>query len=286
MEVAGANAHYAFGSAVAVDIPVAAWLNLGRQAARHLFMILCESSFEAEHACPILRQGKPGWSALRVTVLILCLDFFTFVPAEASIYLNANFDDLTEGSEGSSFSDGGISFSDINERIPDFTGGTFDIQATTASLPGFSPPNYLTFDGFAPGPAAYSFGRFGSATIGFAGIGSFASMDIFGFGTSSSNTLTLEGLSGGNVVESDTVTFYSTSQGVVYRPLSISGTFDSLQLTAAGPDNNGTDFFGMDNVNITIVPEPPVGGLVCGALAGVILRHSGFRVRRNQKALP
>jgi len=202
--------------------------------------------------------------------------------------LTANFDDLTEGSEGQSFSDGGISFSDIDERIPNQPGGTFTIQATTANLPGFSPPNYLTFEGFVPGPADtnYSFGRFGSADIGFSGIGSFASMDIFGFGTLSTNTLTLEALLGGSVVDTDTTTFYSSSVGVVYRPLTVSGTFDSLQLVAAGPDNNGTDFFGIDDVNITIVPEPSASGLLGCGLAGIIVRFLRFKARKYHKALP
>ncbi|MGD0252703.1 MAG: hypothetical protein ABSC01_08395 [Verrucomicrobiota bacterium] len=210
--------------------------------------------------------------------------FFNCVPAQASIYLTANFDDLTEGSEGSSFSDGGISFSDIDERILNSTVNTFDIQATTANLPGFSPPNYLTFEGFVPGDTdSFGFGRFGSANIGFSGIGSFASMDIFGFGTSSANTLTLEALLGGNVVDTDTVTFYSSSSGVVYRPLTVSGTFDSLQLVAVGPDNNGTDFFGMDNVNITIVPEPSASALLCCGLAGIIFRFLGFRAENIKR---
>jgi len=214
----------------------------------------------------------------------MSLCFFSFAAAQASIYLTANFDDLTEGSEGSSFSDGGISFSNIDERILGPTFYTFDIQATTANLPGFSPPNYLTFVGYTPGDTSgYSFGRFGSATIGFPGIASFASMDIFGFGTSSLNTLTLEAMLGDNVVDSDTVTFYSTNPGgVVYLPLSVSGIFDSLELVAAGSDNNGTDFFGMDNVNITVVPEPSVNGLVCCVLAGVIFRHFGSGVQRRR----
>ena len=205
-------------------------------------------------------------------MMSLCI--LSVVGAQASIYLTANFDDLLEGSLGDSFSDGGISFANLDERITGPTLNTFDIQATTANLPGFSPPNYLTFVGYVPGnTSAFSFGRFGSASISFSGIASSASMDIFGFGGSSLNTLTLEALLEGNVVDSDTITFYSTHPGeVVYRPLSVSGTFDSLKLVAAGPDNEGADLFGMDNVNITVVPEPTLNGLVCCVLAGIILR--------------
>jgi hypothetical protein len=215
----------------------------------------------------------------------MSLCFFSVAMAQSSFYLTANFDDLNEGSLGSSFSDGGIRFSNLDERIPGPSGDAFTIQTTTANLPRFSPPNYLTFGGFVPGDTTnFSFGRFGSANIDFPGMGSFASMNLIAFGTSSTNTLTLEGFLGGNVVASDTITFNGAGWDVVGRTISISGMFDSKRLVAAGPDNNGTDFFGVDNVFITIVPEPPVNSFVCYALAVVILRHFGFRARRNQKA--
>ena len=201
------------------------------------------------------------------------------------MHLDANFDDLNESSLGSSFSDDGIIFSNLDERIPGPSVNTFTIQATTANLPGFSPPNYLTFEGFVPGDTSgFGFGIFGSADIDFSGIGSFASMSVMAFGTSSRNTVTLEGLMDGSVVASDTITFYSTSPDVVGQTLSIAGIFDSMQLVAAGPDNNGVVDMGVDNVDITIVPEPPVSSFVCCALAVVILRHFSFRARRNQKA--
>jgi hypothetical protein len=221
--------------------------------------------------------------ALKFVTRFCLLSLFSFTSAQASIYLTANFDDLTEGFQGDSFSDGGILFSNLDERFQNEPAyGVFAIQATTADLPGFSPPNYLTFEGFGQGDTAgYSFGRFGSANIGFSGIASFASMDIFGFATTSMNTLTLDAMLGSSVVESDTVTFYSANpSGVVYLPMSVSGTFDSLQLVAAGSDNNGTDFFGMDNVNITIVPEEPVGVLVCCGLIGLFAFQCAKRTRR------
>ncbi len=205
--------------------------------------------------------------------------FFNFGPARASIYLTANFDDLTEGGEGSSFSDGGISFSNIDERIPGSPGGNFAIEATSATLPGFSAPNYLTFEGYSGGLLGYSFGRFGSADIGFSGIGTAASMDIFGFGTSSANTLTLEALLGGNVVDTDTITFYGSPSDVLYRPLAVSGTFDSLQLVAAGTYDLGTAFFGIDNVRIAIVPEPSAIALLGCGLAGIASRFSRFKAK-------
>ena len=199
--------------------------------------------------------------------------------------MTANFDDLGEGTEGSSFSDGGITFSGIDERIPDTPGGTFDIEATTATLPGFSAPNYLTFEGYVPGlDSGYSFGRFGSADIGFSGIAISATMDIFGFENPSTNTLTLEALLAGTVVDTDTVTFYDSLYGVVYRPLAVSGTFDSLQLVSAGTYELGTSFFGIDNVRITIVPEPAAAALLGCGLTGIAFRRLLFR-RTTSKGL-
>src|ERR1017187_3331114 len=150
----------------------------------------------------------------------MSLCFFSVAMAQSSFYLTANFDDLNEGSLGSSFSDGGIRFSNLDERIPGPSGDAFTIQTTTANLPRFSPPNYLTFGGFVPGDTTnFSFGRFGSANIDFPGMGS--------FGSSSTNTPTREGLLGGNVVASAAITFTGPGWAVVGRTISISGMFDT-----------------------------------------------------------
>ena len=199
-----------------------------------------------------------------------CLMILCGIGTAAGQILTANFDTLHEGSLGNSFSYGGISFYGLDERIPDTPGGTFTIEATTASLPGFSPPDYLTTEGYVPGNG-YSFGRFGSANIGFTGTGSFASLNVFGFNTTSMNTLTLEALAGGVVVSSDVMTFHGTSPGlIVSQMLTVSGQFDTLRLVGAGPDNNGTDFFGIDNVAITLVPEPNASTLLGYGFAGLL----------------
>jgi hypothetical protein len=215
----------------------------------------------SERESLILHLGRNHRSQrLQIVLFILCI-CFTFIPAQASSYLFANFDDLPESSLGHSFSDGGIGFSSLDQRLPGRTiVGNFGIVATTAILPGFSEPNFLTFGTFGVGISdGYAFGRFGSADINFQGTGTSASMDIFGSSNLSSNTLTLEAILGGNIVASDTVNFYGSSSATpVFRPLSISGIFDSLRLVASGPDENGTVIFGMDNVSITVVPEPPV----------------------------
>lgn len=196
--------------------------------------------------------------------------------AESPITLAANFDDLTEGIPGTSFSDGGIGFSNLDQGVPN---GVFAIQAATNTIPGFSPPNYLTFGAFATG-GALSFGRLRSMSIGLSGIGSFASLDVFGPSfMQESNTLTLEATLNGNVVNSDTVTLNGPIAGeLVYETLSISGIFDSLELVAAGPAENGTVFIGMDNVTITVTPEQPAGRLIGCGLIGLFLAR--WRRRR------
>ena len=92
--------------------------------------------------------------------------------------LVASFDDLLAGSAGTSFTDGGITFSNLDQRA--FGGaGSFGIVSTTQVLTGLTPPNYLTFGIFSTG-AQTTFGRLGSADILFSGQASSASMDAFG----------------------------------------------------------------------------------------------------------
>ncbi len=191
--------------------------------------------------------------------------------------LVANFDDLTEGGYGSVISDGGITFSNLDERISNGH-SSFAIEMTTSNLLGFSLPNYLTFEGYSPGPG-YSLNRFGSMTIGFSGLASAASLDVIGnslFGATTSggleNTLTLEAFRSGILVAtSQSVGFDNPDQSVIGFHLSVSGVFDSLQLVSAGPVDAGENFIGIDNVEITPVPEPDAGMLAGLSFAGMAL---------------
>jgi len=208
--------------------------------------------------------------ALNVIVLISCLFSTGLVSARAQVVLTANFDNLYEGSVGHSFVNGGITFANLDQRILGANPpGNFIIETTTTNLPGFTLPNYLSFGGYTPGPA-YSFGRFGSADIDFDGTATAATMDIVALVSSSGNILMLEGMSGGSVVASNFMSFQSSAAGMVFRSLSISGTFDSLRLVAMGPNDDGAVLFGMDNVRVTLVPEPAAGTVLlmgCGTLA-------------------
>ncbi len=195
-----------------------------------------------------------------------------------AIPLTATFDSFSEGDTSVTFTDGGITFSDLDERIgtvPD----SFSIESTDSSLfgPSFSPPNYLTTEGFAPG-SGFSFGRFGSARITPQIEGTVASLDIFSF-SGSPNILTVEALLNGTLVASDFITF-DFGSGVLSQALTISSVqFDELKLVASGSQDDGVIFIGIDNVSITPVPEPTTIALLGIGLAGL----AGVGVRRKWK---
>jgi hypothetical protein len=207
--------------------------------------------------------------------LLACL---AVVQVQGQTTLTANFDSFANNFSANVLTDGGIMFSNLDCRA--LGGDVFVIQATTASLPGFSHPNYLTFDDNVSSPdgGAYGFFRFGSADIGFGSAGSAASVGILGNTSPSLNTLTLQALLGGSVISTDTMSF-SGSPGVIYRTLNVSGSFDRLRLVAGGADNSGTVFMGIDNVMIAVVPEPGSGLLLCCGIA--VFRCAYLRIRRE-----
>jgi hypothetical protein len=191
----------------------------------------------------------------------------------------ATFDNLPEGTAGTTLTDGGITFFDLDQRLADVI-PSFAIESATPELfnSSFSAPNYLSFGGFAE-DEEFSFGRFGSTRITTGSTGTAASLDLFSLLFSpSSNVLTLEALSGETVVSSTSVALSEFEpigeNGLVRQTLAIADvTFDQLRLTATGPDDNGIAFLGIDNVRIeetASVPEPvsAVGILAIGTLLG------------------
>lgn len=229
-----------------------------------------KSSLAAAEAFPVCRPAR-RWLLTLMWVLCSC----TAAIAAGPPTLVANFDDMTEGAGGAIFSDGGITFSNLDRRLSG-GGNVFAIEMTTNSLPGMSLPNYMTFGGYSSGPGS-SFGRFGSMSIGFSGLASAASMNIFGQPPPGpdQNTLTLEAFNAGTMVDSQSVVF----SGPMSFELSVSGVFDSLQLVSAGATQAGTSFFGVDNVQITAVPEPGafmllgigIGGLIIAVSRGLVM---------------
>ena len=174
--------------------------------------------------------------------------------------LIADFDDLPVGSLGNSpFTDGGITFSNLDTRGGFYN--RFSIQLVSAGS-GFSAPNCLGFGQPNSNP-----GRFGSMDISFSGEATTVSLDVFA--TMSlpgwENLLTLQGLNGGGVVDSQTVlvSYWTPFDG----QLRIFGNYDSVRLIASGEYSQGTVMLELDNVTLTVIPEPQTVCLLCVGLA-------------------
>ncbi|MCC6677017.1 MAG: hypothetical protein IT436_07730 [Phycisphaerales bacterium] len=171
--------------------------------------------------------------------------------AHASI---ATFDALGEGALDISFSTGGITFFDLDDRAG---GGpvTFAIERADGTLPGpgFSPPNALGFGGWAPGPDA-AFGQCGSFWFSSGTVQNFASVDVFEWRSYAGNTISLDAFLGGVMVNSMSIVL--PGDGLLnHWYLSVSGVpFDTLRVNGSGPTDRGV-FFGLVD-NVVIVPEP------------------------------
>ena len=142
----------------------------------------------------------------------------------------ATFDGFSEGSIGYEFTDGGITFFDLDNGISAI-GNAFIIEQADETLSGpfFSPPNGLTAVGYSPGPT----GGYGAVKELFMTTGAdadSASIEVFAMGTSSSvNTITLEAIKDSAVVDSDSILVSDFVDGHV--TLAVAGTvFDTLRL--------------------------------------------------------
>ena len=198
----------------------------------------------------------------------------------AATTYTATFDDLSEGSMGMSFSDGGLTFSSLDMREPGVSAYPFVIDQANGTLSSpFSSPNALGFGGYGLG-APGSFDRFGSAWIDFSGVGSSASLNVFSLYTPggddiSKNTVSLEAWNGSTMVGSVSTSF-TTQSGIQSHSLVLSGIspFDRLELYSSGPVDDGVSFLLVDNVAVTVVPEPKgLSVLALGLVAGVSLRR-------------
>lgn len=195
----------------------------------------------------------------------------------------ATFDSFSEGFSGTTITDGGITFFDLDERLsPEQIPYTFSIEGTTASQLGssFSAPNYLTTEGFVPGPDP-SFGRFGSARITTGKVEQAASLELFSQQpfSPSDNILTLEASLDGNLVASKSAALTDFevvgTSPLLHKTLAVSGVaFDELRLVASGPDDDGVAFIGIDNVSVVPEPTSTLGVLAFAALgAGSLLNR-------------
>ena len=186
------------------------------------------------------------WTAFGGRDNVLASEPYSFV---------ASFDHFQENYNTTRLTDGGITLSDLDRYLGSGFPEPFAVESVgpVNNLgPLFTFPNFLTFGGTVPGPG-YGFGRFGSAKITSGREAIAARMDIFS-GSVSPNTLTLQALLNGTVVATDAMTF---SQKDMRTRLEISGiSFDTLRLVSSGSFQNGAAFIGIDNVNITNIPEP------------------------------
>jgi hypothetical protein len=212
------------------------------------------------------------WTSARASVL---LGVVLASPAAAQPLI-ATFDAFAEGDSFSTLTDGGITFSGLDQRLD---GGSFIIEAAggpEVALLGslFSPPNYLTFGGYSPGPG-FGFGRFGSARVTFGPLpATHASMSVFG--GDAPNFLTLVALRSGTQVGSSTIDFSELTEPLSVQTLSISNVvFDELRLVASGPAFEGIVTIGLDNVRITPVPELSTLALLGAGLLGLLVRMRG-----------
>lgn len=226
--------------------------------------------------------SQPGTRNYRALFLTLASFALGQLAAHAQQIYTANFDDLTEGTFGTTLTDGGLTFSDLDQNFSGLNPpGTFVIENASGVLSApFTPPNALGFGGYVPGPGA-AFGRFGSCWIDFNGVGSAASLDLFTIGPFA--TLSLEAWNGSTMVASVSGTF-NTTGGVQSLELGLIDVapFDRLEVVSSGPDLSGSGIQGLngasgllfDNVTVTTIPEPTALLLLPQALvAGLCLRH-------------
>ena len=165
----------------------------------------------------------------------------------------ANFDGATEGFVGITYEENGIVLSEVDTYLGSTNPGIFAVEEGTgvlAHLPGFSPPNVLGFNGYAPGPNV-GYARCGAFTITPPAPADHGSvhMTVRGFGLQSGNVISLEASLAGTVVATDS-TALPQYMGPHSLTLVVSGvTFDQLRVVGSGPNNGGAFYGHVDGVH-------------------------------------
>jgi len=180
--------------------------------------------------------------------------------------LVADFDSLTEGFIAQIIQDGGITFSEADSYSSSY---------------GFPPPNYFTVEnasadsefiglltapncllvgtGYSPGPFG-GWSRFGSAHISFEGIANHASINIFMITNPLTviygNQLAFHAFYNESLVAQDVFTVPKTFDEFQFEMVVSGILFDDLWLVASGPVADGAVLIAMDNVRVTLIPEP------------------------------
>jgi hypothetical protein len=188
-------------------------------------------------------------------IVSLCLAGCT---AMASANL-ASFDSLTEGSPGQTFTEDGITFSNLDQYLGNGPTDSFAIDDASGTLlhqPGFTPPNVLSFGEWLPGNSC-NFGRLGSFDFTIGANAQYAEFDIYSFQSDPGMTITLQGLVNGVVMGSAVRTIPFDLQN--YRQTHMilqGGSYTSYHVFSSGPTHEGASFVVLDNVHVVPVPEP------------------------------
>jgi hypothetical protein len=190
----------------------------------------------------------------------------------------ANFDGMTEGTFGLSITDGGITFSNLDQYFGTGPHDNFTIEDASGDLTGqagFTSPNTMGFGGWSPGPGA-AFTRLGAFDFSNGASAQTAGFDIYSFANDPNMTITLQGLLNGNVVNSSVITVPSTFTIQHTRIDLPTGNYNGFHVVSAGPTNQGATFVLLDNVSVTPVPEP--ASMAVLGLGALLIRR-----RRKQK---
>jgi hypothetical protein len=181
-----------------------------------------------------------------VCLPVACLTFALDASAQ-----DANFDAYPEGVIAVTFTEGGITFSNLDCNLGSPTYSFIAENATNdlTGMPGYTAPNCLGFTGYSPGPGA-AFGRVLSFDMSTGQIANDAHLDLWDGSPYAGNTITLDALLGGVVVASDMQTV--PSGGFIHpHHFSISGvSFDMLRVHGGGAQDNGVFFGLIDSVHI------------------------------------
>lgn len=194
-------------------------------------------------------------------VSILCVSLQCLIVGVAGASI-ATFDSLAEGDLGTTFTDAGITFSDLDDRAG---GGpvSFNIERAEGTLSGagFSAPNALGFGAWVPGPLA-AFSQCGSFSFTNGTVRTFASIDVFEWMSPAGNTISLEAYRNGVLVNSDSAVIPGNFQ-INHWTLKVSGVaFDTLRVNGSGPTDRGIFIGLVDNVVIAPAPATAVLGVL------------------------
>lgn len=205
---------------------------------------------------------------MKLRILLLVAGVAVATASQAALI--ANFDSFSEGDVFDTFTDGGITFSNVFRHQTSYTNFAIE-NASNGELGGnFSSPNVLGFGGYVPG-GGVAFGAFGGLTFS-AGNATSAGLDLWTFPLNmGGNTITLTGYKQGQVVNSDSYLVPTFSTSILYHRFDLSNDdYDLFKLTSDGPSVQGDSFIDIDNVQVqtSAVPEPAVvAGLGLGLLA-------------------